>query len=648
MQTKQHNHIHLTILILIPLLVGLLTFNHYGESTDESPLYDYSTQSLQAYQGLTHLNLNPDLGKGNFRYYGPAFLMIANLATKLTTAIFGKLNLVDAWHLMYFLSFLAGVVGFYFLIRRWFSDQAAFAAAALFASQPLLWGHAFINPKDIPFMSFCILSMYTGLTMLDKIFLDQSIWAISDLKSMNRLWRDATQNQRTKLIVNTVLFVFLVGLYLFGQHLIQNILTAILQSAFSAAPGSAIANVLSTFAKNYQNTPPENYVPRLMKLVHLVMWLLTVVFAFNIFRYAWNIFSEPKVKVATVISSYVRDTLEYLKIPSIILAGIILGLTTSIRILGPALGLIILIIAIYRAKIKAWSAISAYFLVAAITTYLTWPFLWANPLSRTRAIVNYTSDFPWLGKILFSGIYYPADRLPGNYVPRLFELQFTEPALLLFFIGIILIVYKIWKRAIPLETVVVTIGWGILPLIAFTVWHLNLYENIRQLFFIVPPLFIIAGFTLDWIAQRIRQPIIQYGIMIVLLLPGIYAIWNLHPYEYTYYNSFAKLTVDNQRQFESDYWMTSFRETIEYLNETAPQNAKVVIYGSNLNTVTDFARKDLIVEFYKKNSFDLVTGYDYAIITSRYDWDLYTFQDWPTIYTVQRNGNIFAVVKQRP
>jgi len=648
MQTKQHHRIYLTILILIPLLVGLLTFTHYGESTDESPLYDYSTQSLQAYKSLSRLNLNPDLGKGNFRYYGPVFLMIANLATKLTTGIFGGLNPVDAWHLMYFLSFLGGVVGFYFLVRRWFSDQAAFAITALFASQPLLWGHAFINPKDIPFMSFCILSMYTGLVMLDKIFLDQSIWAISDLKSMNRLWQNATQNQRLKLTVNTVSFVLLVGLYLFGQHWIQNILTTTLQAAFSAAPGSAIANALSTFAKNYQSTPPENYVPKLMKFVHLVMWLLTAVLAFNIFRHAWEVFSDPKIKVATVISNYVRDTLEYLKVPSIILAGIVLGLTTSIRILGPVLGLIILIIAVYRAKIKAWSAISAYFFIAAITTYLTWPYLWANPLSRAHAIVNYMSDFPWLGKVLFGGIYYPVDMLPANYVSLLFEFQFTEPALLLFVIGTILIVSKIWKRVIPLEVVVITIGWGILPLIAFTALHPNLYDNIRQLLFIVPPLFVIAGFSLDWIAQRIRQPIIQYAIMILLMLPGIYGIWNLHPYEYTYYNSFAKLNVDNQRQFESDYWMTSFREAIDYLNETAPQNSRVVVYGSNLNIVTDFARKDLIVESYKKSTYDLVTGYDYSIITSRYDWDLYTFQDWHTAYAIERNGNIYSVVKKRP
>ena len=35
--------------------------------------------------------------------------------------------------------------------------------ALLFASQPLIWGHSFINSKDLPFMVFFLASIYFRL-----------------------------------------------------------------------------------------------------------------------------------------------------------------------------------------------------------------------------------------------------------------------------------------------------------------------------------------------------------------------------------------------------------------------------------------------------------------------------------------------------
>ncbi len=50
--------------------------------------------------------------------------------------------------------------------------NAAFGATLLFITQPLFWGHAFINPKDIPLFSLFLLSVYLGMRMHDSGFLD--------------------------------------------------------------------------------------------------------------------------------------------------------------------------------------------------------------------------------------------------------------------------------------------------------------------------------------------------------------------------------------------------------------------------------------------------------------------------------------------
>lgn len=48
------------------------------------------------------------------------------------------------------------------------SEFAAFGTALLFNTQPLLLGHAFMNPKDVVFMSLLTASAVLGLWMVDR------------------------------------------------------------------------------------------------------------------------------------------------------------------------------------------------------------------------------------------------------------------------------------------------------------------------------------------------------------------------------------------------------------------------------------------------------------------------------------------------
>ena len=48
-------------------------------------------------------------------------------------------------------------------------DWAALATVLIFSTQPLLFGHAFINPKDIPFMSIFLIVILTGMIMVESL-----------------------------------------------------------------------------------------------------------------------------------------------------------------------------------------------------------------------------------------------------------------------------------------------------------------------------------------------------------------------------------------------------------------------------------------------------------------------------------------------
>jgi hypothetical protein len=637
-------------LVIVPLIAGLLTFRDYGESLDESHLYAYSEYSLQAYRGFFSIGFDPDLGKGNFRYYGPAFLMGANLFTHLLDIFTNNLFKMDAWHLAYFLTFQACVLGFYFLAKRWLSRPAALATSLLFLLQPLLWGHAFINPKDIPFMAFFLFSILTGLVMQEKLFPVALKWDLPSFAQIKQEWRLSEMPDRKKVILFSCIAFALLALFILGQNGLADTATNLIKAIYASSPQSISGRLFAFFAQNYRNVPVELYTVKLLKLVNGVLGILIVCFLVLAIFLLRRIFPEALSFLSSQsFRKFFKDAFDYLRNPAVLLTGLMLGLTISVRIISPFAGIIVLVIAFNRAKSKVLPALLAYFIIALFVMYLTWPYLWPDPIGRFKTSLFVMSEFPWDGKVLFNGTYYQSDQLPVSYVPGLFGLQFTEPVVLLFIIGLCIFTYRIWKHAINIDYSLLVIIWGLLPFIAFTILRPSLYDNFRQLFFIVPPLFMVVGLALEKLFQYIKNWYLQVSVIILFLLAGVLPIIHLHPYQYVYYNAFTGGLRGASRQFEADYWGTSSREAIEYINQIAPENTRLIVFAAgNIDRVERYARPDLIIDSINNARFDLATGYDYAIVSTRGDRDLKNFTDWRTLYIVERDSNVFAIVKQKP
>ena len=158
-------YIPIIVLLTINVVIGTFIVSDYGESWDEHLRYQYAENSLNAYKG----NLR-DLKDEK----GPFFVMVASLGGDLICSFRTDCLVSDARHYINFLSFLLGVFFFYRLSCRFTNRWAALGATLLLNTQPLLWGHAFINPKDLPFMVFFIASIDTGFAMVDSLGLLQN------------------------------------------------------------------------------------------------------------------------------------------------------------------------------------------------------------------------------------------------------------------------------------------------------------------------------------------------------------------------------------------------------------------------------------------------------------------------------------------
>ena len=585
-------------LLIIILMIGLCTLTNYGESWDELQFFKYADHTLASYP--TWLTSAQIINTGNtYDNYGPVFVMFTAVVARGIHAIDPNWLIPDLRHLVYFVTFVAGIYAFYVLARRWMSVWASIATTLLFAAQPVFWGHAFISPKDIPFLSAFLISLELGLRMAN------SQPAINGRLPRALIWI-------TGLWILSLLFLF------FTPQFLDNGLASLIRNAFSQ-PQSFFGALLRNLSSSFGRTKADIYIQIILaalmwlKLIYLIISTILIGFLYRkqfpeVFKlFSWNI----------------------------LLAGIALGLSTSIRILGPLVGLLVAIYVWQKAGKKSWPMISVYAGIALAVMLATWPYLWPNPVERLIESWHVMSQYPWPGSVLFNGQYYRSFNLPRSYLPVLLAIQITEPIWPLFFLSLVVL----WKKKYLL---IATLLWFILPLTAFIVERSPLYDNFRQVIFILPPVFFVCGLGVDWLFQRLRQPMVRGLIVAALILPGIVAGVQLHPYEYIYYNSFIGGVPGAQGRFELEYWATSYRAAMDYVNTIAPANGKIFVAGPSYIAAI-YARRDLKIYM----DIDMNTQvFDYAIITTRYGADRTDFPNAPVVDTIERDGVPLTVIKK--
>ena len=521
------------ILLAVNILVGLFIFRDYGLSWDEPYFYSYGDALGYAYSPANWFSPDFDLNNSygasgeDHKTRGPAYLFLAR------NFVYGLKALgsdsASSWHLVNFLFFQLGIYFLYRISKRWVNSSAAFATAALFSTQPLLWGHAFINPKDPPFLTFFLASVCLGFEMVDKL-VDDSL----------------TQKQ---------------------------------------------------------------------------------------------------------------------KITGIILPAIVLGITTSIRVLGPLAGLLVFIylasILIQNKNSKAYTTSLTIFIGYGVLTifamFITWPYLWENPLANFIHVFKLMSDNPTHLPVLFGGEVYRAGELPRRYLPFMLITTLTEPVWLLFAFGLISAYWKVFtKKQIKtgyFASLTLILTWFVILLAYVLLRRPAMYDGFRHFLFILPPVFIFISFAFEFIFERISfSSPAPYWIDIVLLIalaaPGALGIFQLHPYEYTYYNSLVGGTSGAFRKYETEYWLTCYKEAVEQLNETttAPINlfVKREAYVAATYANANINVRDL------RGATDQVQAGDYILINTRTNEDRSTFKDAPIVIEIQRGEATFCIVRQIP
>jgi hypothetical protein len=176
-----------------------------------------------------------------------------------------------------------------------------------------------------------------------------------------------------------------------------------------------------------------------------------------------------------------------------------------------------------------------------------------------------------------------------------------------------------------------------------------MYDGMRHFFFILPPIFIFIGFAFEFLIDKLthllRSPAWLYaGLGLLLIAPGINGIIRLHPYEYAYYNSFVGGTDGAFRSYETDYWLTCYKEAVNEINSrvTAPTRLFVYREASIAKNYTNdlFDVQDL------RKKHDPVQPGDYILINTRSNEDQKIFNDEQSVMEIKRGNATFCIIRQ--
>jgi hypothetical protein len=504
------------ILLVINLVLGLMTFRSYGLSWDEPLFYDYGEALKYAYTPANWFSGDFDVTNSfgssgsDHANRGPAYLLIATPLVSLLKWL--GLDLASAWHLTNFLTFNLGIYLLYRLASRWVDSWSALAVAALFSFQPLLWGHAFINPKDIPFLVFFLGSVVFGFELIDEI-----------------------------------------------------------------------------------NTNSQS----------------------------------PK-----------------LPITKLLLASFFLGIATSIRVLGPLAAIITILYALNQ-KVKISVLLKSIWLYAAISIaimFAFWHYLWLNPIGKFIEVFVFMSDNPTQLNVLFAGENFRAGEIPRRYLPVLLAYTLTEPFWLLTVFGGLIAFWKSDnKKRLTLALLAL---WFLIPFVYVLLRRPAMYDGYRHFLFILPPLFIFTGFAFEAIFAWTKQ-IWQKAIFVIAILAfGLLPIIQLHPYQYAYYNNLAGGVDGVFRNYETEYWLTCYREAVLQFNEQAPTDSQLFVRREPY-IAEYYADTDITIRDFRTEQNEMQSG-DFYLASSRSNEDLRFLRDEPNFIEISRMGATFCIIKQVP
>ena len=220
-------------------------------------------------------------------------------------------------------------------------------------------------------------------------------------------------------------------------------------------------------------------------------------------------------------------------------------------------------------------ALFAAAVTGALVMVAVWPYLWSDPIGR-------------LGENLRFLFFRKDSTDPDSLAPVLQAIGLTTPPafLVCFAVGLIPCCRMAWHRR---RDALLLLIWIATVLGRYLAPQAVNYDGVRHFLELFPAMAAVAGLGVSWLSRQVvtrwtgSRPSprgLRAAAVGLVLTPVLWALLASHPFQIAYWNAFtggyAGARARDLPQ-AGDYWGTSYRLGLRWLNENAPPDALVSV-----------------------------------------------------------------------
>ncbi len=327
---------------------------------------------------------------------------------------------------------------------------------------------------------------------------------------------------------------------------------------------------------------------------------------------------------------------EQRKMYLLVLLGITIALTQSIRLIGLSLYVVLgmyelytYIIKVDRQNWKLWLKENSpkYFVMLAVSTALVasiWQLQGVNYFQQFSYQLSVNSNFnQWDNIIWYMGRYIYKDQRPWHYL--FVYLTITTPIYIL--VGFLMSILSI-KELVKNKIFFLIISSVLLNLVLYACIQPVIYNTLRHFSYLIPQI-TMAAFLFFFEFFRTKGYKITKKLLLALILINvsfvIMDIGRLFPHQYSYFNELVGGVSHQYKNFETEYWGTSYKDAAEWIKNDYVKNTNIrpKVFSCALGYAMEYYADNKYEYTYSIGNADIVVcdnmeytrrGYNYKVL----------------------------------
>jgi hypothetical protein len=209
--------------------------------------------------------------------------------------------------------------------------------------------------------------------------------------------------------------------------------------------------------------------------------------------------------------------------------------------------------------------------------YISFPFLWENPIINFIEVFNKLSNHSWSGDVLYFGQVYKNTETPWHYLPAWFVITTPLIYLIFFLLGVIYVIKILYNLKSSINNpinkfILLNFLIFVLTFLIIIIFQNNTYNGWRHSYFIFIFFLIFISCYISTFKDILKLYLAK-SLILILIFTNMNWIFKNHPYEYVFFNTLVKKSYLN---FDLDWWgLTNFDQIKYILKIDTRKNIKV-------------------------------------------------------------------------